>query len=65
MTIHKVDYIYPTKRITSIRFERDKELRDTDGSEKLIAATEFYKEVIKPIKKQIKWIENNFTTRPA
>ena len=43
--IHKVDYIYPTKRITSIRFERDKEL-EIQMAEKLIAATEFYKEVL-------------------
>jgi hypothetical protein len=38
--IHKVDYIYPTKRITSIRFERDKEL-EIQMAEKLIAATNF------------------------
>lgn len=43
--IHKVDHIDPAKRITSIRFERDKEL-EIQMAEKLIAATEFYKEVI-------------------
>lgn len=43
--IHKVDHIDPAKRITSIIFERDKEL-EIQMAEKLIAATEFYKEVI-------------------
>ena len=43
--IHKVDHIDPAKRITSITFERDKEL-EIQMAEKLIAATEFYKEVI-------------------
>ena len=43
--IHKVDHIDPAKRITSIRFERDKEL-EIQMAEKLIAATEFYKEVL-------------------
>ena len=43
--IHKVDHIDPAKRITSIIFERDKEL-EIQMAEKLIAATEFYKEVL-------------------
>ena len=43
--IHNVDHIDPAKRITSIRFERDKEL-EIQMAEKLIAATEFYKEVL-------------------
>lgn len=43
--IHKVDHIDPAKRITSIRFERDKEL-EIQMAEKLIAATAFYKEVL-------------------
>jgi len=43
--IHKVDHIAPEKRITSIRFERDKEL-EIQMAEKLIAATAFYNEVI-------------------
>ena len=43
--IHKVNHIDPAKRITSIRFERDKEL-EIQMAEKLIAATEFYKEVL-------------------
>jgi hypothetical protein len=43
--IHKVDHIDPAKRITSITFERDKEL-EIQMAEKLIAATEFYNEVI-------------------
>ena len=43
--IHKVDHIDPAKRITSITFERDKEL-EIQMAEKLIAATEFYKEVL-------------------
>ena len=43
--IHKVDHIDPAKRITSIRFERDKEL-EIQMAEKLIAATEFYNEVL-------------------
>lgn len=43
--IHKVDHIAPEKRITSIRFERDKEL-EIQMAEKLIAATAFYKEVL-------------------
>ena len=44
-SIHKVDHIDPAKRITSIIFERDKEL-EIQMAEKLIAATEFYKEVL-------------------
>ena len=47
--IHKVDHIDPAKRITSIRFERDKEL-EIQMAEKLIAATEFYKEVLNQLK---------------
>ena len=43
--IHKVDHIDPAKRITSITFERDKEL-EIQMAEKLIAATEFYNEVL-------------------
>ena len=43
--IHKVDHIDPAKRITSIRFERDKEL-EIQMAERLIAATEFYNEVL-------------------
>ena len=43
--LHKVDHIDPAKRITSITFERDKEL-EIQMAEKLIAATEFYKEVL-------------------
>lgn len=43
--IHKVDHIDPAKRITSIRFERDKEL-EIQMAERLILATEFYNEVL-------------------
>ena len=43
--IHKVDHIDPAKRITSIRFERDKEL-EIQMAVRLIEATQFYKEVI-------------------
>ena len=43
--IHEVDHIDPAKRITSIRFERDKEL-EIQMAERLIEATKFYKEVI-------------------
>ena len=43
--LHKVDHIDPAKRITSIRFERDKEL-EIQMAERLIEATKFYKEVI-------------------
>ena len=44
MDIHEVDHIDPTKRITSIRFERDKEL-EIRMEEKLLAASLFYEEV--------------------
>lgn len=47
--IHKVDHIDPAKRITSITFERDKEL-EIQMAEKLIAATEFYNEVLTQLK---------------
>jgi hypothetical protein len=43
--IHKVDHIDPAKRITSIRFERDKEL-EIQMAVRLIEATQFYKEVL-------------------
>jgi hypothetical protein len=43
--IHEVDHIDPAKRITSITFERDKEL-EIQMAERLIEATAFYKEVI-------------------
>ena len=43
--IHKVDHIDPAKRITSITFERDKEL-EIQMAVRLIEATQFYKEVI-------------------
>lgn len=43
--IHKVDHIDPAKRITSITFERDKEL-EIQMAERLIEATKFYKEVL-------------------
>jgi hypothetical protein len=43
--IHKVDHIAPEKRITSITFQRDKEL-EIQMAERLIEATAFYKEVI-------------------
>jgi hypothetical protein len=43
--IHKVDHIDPAMRITSITFERDKEL-EIQMAERLIEATKFYKEVI-------------------
>jgi hypothetical protein len=43
--IHKVDHIDPAKRITSIRFERDKEL-EIQMAERLIEATKFYNEVL-------------------
>ena len=49
--IHKVDHIDPAKRITSITFERDKEL-EIQMAEKLIAATEFYKEVLTQLKEK-------------
>ena len=43
--IHKVDHIDPAKRITSITFERDKEL-EIQMAVRLIEATQFYKEVL-------------------
>ena len=43
--IHEVDHIDPAKRITSITFERDKEM-EIQMAERLIEATKFYKEVI-------------------
>jgi hypothetical protein len=43
--LHYVDHIAPEKRITSITFERDKEI-EIQIAERLILATEFYKEVI-------------------
>ena len=45
MDIHEVDHIDPAKRITSIRFERDKEL-EIRMEEKLLAASLFYEEVL-------------------
>ena len=44
MDIHEVDHIDPAKRITSITFERNKEL-DIQMQEKLLAASLFYEEV--------------------
>lgn len=44
MDIHEVDHIDPAKRVTSIRFERDKEL-EIRMEEKLLAASLFYEEV--------------------
>jgi hypothetical protein len=44
MDMHEVDHIDPAKRITSIRFERDKEL-EIRMEEKLLAASLFYEEV--------------------
>ena len=43
--IHEVDHIAPEKRITSITFERDKEL-EIQMQERLIEATAFYNEVL-------------------
>ena len=43
--LHYVDHIAPEKRITSITFTRDKEI-EIQMAERLILATEFYKEVI-------------------
>jgi hypothetical protein len=40
-----VEHIAPEKRITSITFERDKEI-EIQMAERLILATEFYKEII-------------------
>jgi hypothetical protein len=47
--LHKVDHIDPAKRITSITFERDKEL-EIQMAERLIEATKFYKEVLTQLK---------------
>ena len=47
--IHKVDHIDPAKRITSITFERDKEL-EIQMAERLIEATKFYNEVLTQLK---------------
>ena len=44
MDMHEVDHIDPAKRITSIRFERDKEL-EIRMEEKLLAASLFYEQV--------------------
>jgi hypothetical protein len=43
--LHYVEHIAPEKRITSITFERDKEI-EIQMAERLILATEFYNEVI-------------------
>jgi len=43
--IHEVDHIDPVKRITSITFERDKEL-EIRMEEQLVAASLFYEEVL-------------------
>ena len=43
--LHYVDHIAPEKRITSITFERDKEI-EIQMAERLILATEFYNEVL-------------------
>jgi hypothetical protein len=48
-SIHYVEHIEPSKRITSIRFERDKEL-EIQMAERLILATEFYNEVLTQLK---------------
>lgn len=45
MDIHEVDHIDPAKRITSITFERNKEL-EIQMQEKLLAASLFYEEVL-------------------
>jgi hypothetical protein len=47
--LHYVDHIAPEKRITSITFERDKEI-EIQMAERLILATEFYKEVLTQLK---------------
>jgi hypothetical protein len=44
-----VDHIAPEKRITSITFERDKEI-EIQMAERLILATEFYNEVLTQLK---------------
>jgi hypothetical protein len=48
-SIHYVEHIEPSKRITSIRFERDKEI-EIQMAERLILATEFYNEVLTQLK---------------
>jgi len=48
-SIHYVEHIEPSKRITSIRFERDNEL-EIQMAERLILATEFYNEVLTQLK---------------
>ena len=45
ISMHRVDHIDPAKRITVLRYERDKELEDL-MVEKLIIATEFYIEYV-------------------
>ncbi len=47
--LHYVDHIAPEKRITSITFERDKEI-EIQMAERLILATEFYNEVLTELK---------------
>jgi hypothetical protein len=47
--LHYVEHIAPEKRITSITFERDKEI-EIQMAEKLILATEFYNEVLTQLK---------------
>jgi len=47
--VHYVDHIAPEKRITSITFERDKEI-EIQMAERLILATEFYNEVLTQLK---------------
>ncbi len=47
--LHYVDHIAPEKRITSITFERDKEI-EIQMAERLILATEFYNEVLTKLK---------------
>ena len=48
-SLHYVDHIAPEKRITSITFERDKEL-EIQMAERLILSTEFYNEVLTQLK---------------
>ena len=48
-SLHYVDHIAPEKRITSIKFERDKEI-EIQMAERLILATEFYNEVLTQLK---------------
>jgi hypothetical protein len=47
--LHYVENIAPEKRITSITFERDKEI-EIQMAERLILATEFYNEVLTQLK---------------